>query len=106
MIIEQPCPLCDNAAATYKTTHEPFGKLFECPSCTKFFIDSSSEIHLSSLPEVFKTERRTQLSKMAKASLPDEDLVLREPRSDELGGDGHGVARTTMIFGYRKRDRL
>lgn len=106
MIIEQPCPLCDNAAATYKITHEPFGKSFECPSCTKFFIDSSSEIHLSSLPEVTKTEMRTKLTKMAKASLPDDDLILRAPRNDELGGDGHGVARTTMVARHRKHDRL
>jgi hypothetical protein len=106
MIIEQPCPLCDNAAATYKTTDKPFGKSFECPSCTKFYIDSSSEIYLSSLSEVTKTEHRIKLSKMAKACLIDNVFELREPRSDELGGDGHGVARTTMIAEYRKRDRL
>lgn len=105
-MIKQPCPLCDNAAATYKITQTPFGKSFECPSCAKFFIDSSSENYLSSLPEVTKTERRAQLSKKAKASLPDEDFILREPRSDELGGDGHGVAITTMIAEYRKHDPL
>ena len=105
MTFEQTCPLCDNAAANYKITHTPFGKSFECPTCNRFFIDSSSENYLSSLPEVTKTERRAQLSKKAKACLDDDVFVIREPQSTELGGDGHGVARSAMISEYWKRDR-
>lgn len=103
MTIEQHCPLCDNAASTYETAHNPFGKLFACPSCTKFFIDSSSETHLFRLPEATKTEVRMKLSKMAKACQADKVFVIRQPRNDELGGDGHGVARTEMIAEYLSR---
>ena len=105
MTVVQTCPLCDNAGATYKITYAPFGKSFECPTCNRFFIDSSSENYLSSLPEVTKTERRAQLSKKAKACLDVDVFVIREPQSTELGGDGHGVARSAMISEYWKRDR-
>lgn len=95
-ILSQDCPLCDKVA-TYEIVHDPFGKRFACPSCAEFFIDSSSERYLSKLPEVTKTETREKLRKIAESCPSDQLFVIREPRSDERGGDGHGVARTEMV---------
>jgi hypothetical protein len=93
---KQICPLCDDGA-DYEIVDDPSGKRFVCPTCTKFFIDLSSETYLSRLPEVTRSEMRKKLSVSAKSSEPDQLFVIREARKDELGGDGHQVARTRMI---------
>lgn len=90
------CPLCGQAA-TFKTVHRPYGKRVTCPSCGDFFIDPSSEARIEDMPEVTKTECRTKLQKMASECGENDLLVIRAPNNDELGGDGHSVARTRMI---------
>lgn len=90
------CPLCDNMAE-YERVHSPYGKRFTCQSCAEFFIDQSSEAYLSELPEVTKSETRKKLSASARDSGKDRLFVIREPRLDELGGDGQQIARTRMI---------
>ena len=92
----QACPLCDTVA-TFKKTNDPYGKLFTCQTCREFFIDPSSEAHLAELPEVAKTEFRLSLSKSSKSGEANQLFIIREPRNDELGGDGHGIARTQLI---------
>lgn len=93
---EQLCPLCDQSAE-FEVVHEPYGKRFTCSSCTEFFIDSSTESRIRNFPEVTRTEFRERARKQARNAGVDHLFVLREPRSDELGGDGHGVARTTIV---------
>lgn len=93
---EQPCPLCDQSAA-FEIVHAPFGKRFTCSSCTEFFIDPVTESRIRNLPEVTRTEFRERAQKQARNAGVDHLFVLREPRSDELGGDGHGAARTTIV---------
>lgn len=93
--MNQPCPLCQRDS-TFEMCAEPWGKRFSCPECTEFFIDSATEEYITSA----NTGVRETAAKKAKATPPGKLLVLREPRSDELGGDGHGVARTTMIGEY------
>ena len=97
----QACPLCF-AEAIYMHVENPYGKLFTCHKCGDFFIDSSSEEHIKSLPEVTNTEFREKLSNMAKMKKPNSKFVIREPRDDERGGDGHGVARAQMIAQWVK----
>lgn len=99
----QTCPLC-GSGADFETVHEPYGKRFNCPSCIEFFIDPSSEKHIAELPEVTRTETRKKLSDSARSGGPTRLLVIRHPRNDELGGDGHGVARTRMIAEWVTRD--
>ena len=96
MTIEQTCPLCGKTA-TYKISHGPYCKHFTCQQCAEFFIDAHSESYIANLPEVTKSERRKKLSETAKACPANQVFVIREPRSDERRGDGHGVARTEMI---------
>jgi hypothetical protein len=100
----QLCPLCDSPA-TYEISHQPYCKHFTCPVCTEFFIDPSSERHLSGLVEVPKTEFRKKLSAAARASGPEQIFVIRAPRPDEIGGDGHGIARTNLIAEHISRER-
>jgi hypothetical protein len=100
---KQQCPLCD-AEAAYETVDAPYGKRFACPTCQEFFIDPSSESHIAGLPEVTKTEARKKLSESARASGPSRLFVIRQPRNDELGGDGHSIARTRMIAEWVSRD--
>ena len=83
--------------------NDPYGKLFACPTCREFFIDSSSELYLSELPEVTKTEVRLKLSKSAKSSGDNRLFVIRQPNNNELGGDGHSVAKTRMIADWIER---
>lgn len=97
----QPCPLCDRPA-NHNISHDPNCKHFTCNECREFFVDEPSEKHLAGLAEIFKTELRAKLSAMAKACPSDCVFVLRVPRCDELGGDGHSVARTNMRAEYVK----
>jgi hypothetical protein len=99
----QLCPLSDEPA-TYEISYRPYCKHFKCPTCTEFFIDASSEAHIAGLPEVTKTKWRADLSKRAQACPADRVFVIRAPRNDELGGDGHGVAKTTMIVECLSRE--
>jgi hypothetical protein len=92
----QACPICDTKS-TFEVVHQPYGKLFTCPNCTEFFIDVSSEKYLGHLPEVTRTDTRRKLQQNARACGPENVFVIRAPRNDELGGDGRGIAQTTMI---------
>jgi len=94
MSIQQDCPLCDTPAA-YTISHNPYCKHFECSVCGRFFIDASSERHLGGLVEVPKTEFRKKLSAAARATLPNQVFVIREPLPEEREGDG--VAQTNLI---------
>jgi hypothetical protein len=96
MSLSLNCPLC-GSMATAEVVHNPYGKRIACPTCTEFFIDPSSERHIDSMPEVTKSECKAKLSKSAQDSGPKHLLVIREPTNDELGGDGHNVARTRMV---------
>ena len=96
MSIQQTCPLCDTPA-TYTISHDPYCKHFTCSVCNEFFIDASSEKHLGGLVEVPKTEFRRKLSTAARATLPNQVFVIREPLPEERDGDGQGVARTNLI---------
>lgn len=98
----QICPLCDSSA-NFKMVDAPYGKLFTCPTCSDYFIDNSSETYVGELSEVTKTEVRSKLSESAKSSGPNRLFVIRMPRNDELGGDGHGVAKTRMIAEWVSR---
>lgn len=91
----QPCPLCD-LDAPFDAVRDPDGKLFTCPNCGSFFIDAFSASHIAGLPEVFRSEHRQLLQARAKSCQVHGFFVLREPRADEVSGDGVGVARTTM----------
>ena len=83
--------------ALYKYVENPYGKFFTCKECGKFFIDSSSEEHIKSLPEVTNTEFRKKLSNLVKMNYPNSKFFIREPRDEERGGDGRGIAQTQMI---------
>ena len=91
----QPCPFCDAPAAA-SVCHDPYGSRYDCPTCGTFFIDSVAEERIAWMQQEF----RDTASKKAKGTPPGKLFVLRGPRPDELGGDGHGVARTTMIGEY------
>jgi Zn-finger protein len=93
---KQACPLCFSEAV-FEFTSNPYGKLFSCTKCTEFFIDSSSEKYIEELPEVTKTECREKLSNLAKKQKVNSKFIIREPRNEERGGNGHDVAQTQMI---------
>jgi len=94
--LTQACPLC-NAAAAYETVHNPYGKRFSCPTCGDVFIDLAMERYIAGIPEVARSEFKAKLSKSAQASGPNRFYVIREPKANEITGDGRGVARTSMI---------
>lgn len=96
----QECPLCDSSAR-YAQVYSPDGKLFSCGKCVKFFIDSATESYLREIPEVTRTEIRNKLSASASTSKEDDLFVIREPRREEIHGDGHGVARERMIAEWK-----
>jgi hypothetical protein len=96
------CPLCD-LAASFRFVHSPNGKLFSCKECNDFFIDSASESYLIEIPETTRTEVRDRLIDLAKSSRNGRLLVIREPRNDEIHGDGHGVAKLRMLTEWKNR---
>lgn len=100
--INQECPLC-GGAASYRAVQEPDGKRFDCPVCTDFFIDATSEATLASFVEVTRTERRAALSALAKSSSPSKLLVIRKPRPEEVAHEGPGMARTNMVMDVVRR---
>lgn len=93
---QQACPLC-GGSATYSTVHSPEGKRFQCPACSSFFIDEGAEFHLAGLPEVTRTERRKQLSQMARETKKGRLLVIRTPTQEEArtGIEGQTMSLTT-----------
>lgn len=95
-LIEQCCPLCDGPAE-YLPTAEPVGKRFSCGTCTEFFVDRCSEDRIAAMPETFRSDFKARASKHAAESGADRLFVIREPRRNEEGGDGHGVAKTSVI---------
>jgi hypothetical protein len=98
----QKCPLCD-LVASFKSVHSPYGRLFSCKECSDFFIDSASESYLLEIPEVTRTEARNKLIELAKSSRNGQLLVIREPRNDEIHGDGHGAAKLRMLTEWKSR---
>ena len=99
---KQACPLCFSDAS-FEFTSNPSGKFFSCLNCTEFFIDASSEKYIEDLPEVTKTECREKLSNLAKMQKKNSKFIIREPRNEERGGIGHGVAQTQMIAEWIER---
>jgi len=98
----QECPLCA-VTADFKVVNSPFGKIFSCKECGDFFIDSASENYLLEIAEVTRTELRNRLIELAKSSKNERLLVIREPRNDEIHGDGHGVAKLRMLTEWKNR---
>lgn len=96
------CPLC-GGPASYRSVSEPDGKRFECPACTQFFIDSHTEQELASMGEFARSDFKRDASECARRSGPSRLYVLREPRPDELGGDGYSVARRTIVTEWLER---
>lgn len=93
---EQVCPLCNAPANFHRVTAPRSGKRIDCPTCISFFIDSASENYLGGLPEYARTERRQQLSEMAKGAPAGELLVIREPNHEEARSGIEG--QTTMMI--------
>lgn len=93
---DQACPLCGKPAR-YSRVSSPAGKHFHCATCTEFFIDETSERRIEAMPETTRSEFRASASQHAAEGGSDRLFVLRAPRRDEEGGDGHGVARATII---------
>ena len=98
----QKCPLCD-VTANFRLVYSPSGKIFSCKKCGEFFIDSASETYLLEIPEVTRTEVRNRLIELAKSSENERLLVIREPRNDEIHGDGRGVAKLRMLTEWKNR---
>jgi hypothetical protein len=96
------CPLCD-LTADFRVVNSPFGKIFSCKECSDFFIDSGSETYLLEIQEITRTEVRNRLAELAKSSKNERLLVIREPRNDEIHGDGHGVAKLRMLTEWKNR---
>ena len=94
---KQACPLCGHDEARFNTTHFPVGKHFACQHCTEFWIDGYAEEYVASIPEVARTEMRGRLSKQAQETAAGHLYVIREPKRSEITGDGHDVARTSLI---------
>lgn len=86
--VPQACPLC-GTAATYEQCRDPWGKLFECPSCIRFFIDALSEKQVMEGTQ----EARDRLQRGARSSRPGFRYVIRQPTREETFGDGQKVAR-------------
>lgn len=99
---KQACPLCFSDAL-FEFTSNPYRKIFSCLKCTEFFIDASSEKYIEELPEVTKTEFREKLSNLAKMQKKNSKLIIREPRNEERGENGHGIAQTQMIAEWVER---
>lgn len=97
--LQQACPLCSRPAA-YETVHDPYGKRFTCSTCTEFFIDGSTEQLIANMPAGAADEFRAKASKAAQRTPRGCLCIFREPIDTELGGDGRGVARATMVCKY------
>ncbi len=93
---KQACPLC-GGSAEFRWIASPEGKRFECPVCTRFFIDEHSEHEIASMVEVTRSEFKRAASKHAQQSGPNRLYVLREPRQEEFGGDGRSAAKCTIF---------
>ncbi|WP_148293034.1 hypothetical protein [Comamonas sp. B-9] len=92
----QTCPLCGQTAS-FVITSKPHGKRFTCEQCTKFWIDDYSEDYLSAIPEMAVSEMKATLSGKARKTAEGHLYVIREPKPSEITGDGHGVARTSLV---------
>ncbi len=92
----QTCPLCDSAATYGWTSRPDSGKIFNCPTCTRFFIDAESEQELLGVAEVARTEIRTKLSQQAQSTQRNHIYVIRAPKPDEVGGSGYGAPQPVI----------
>lgn len=92
----QTCPLCGHDAQ-FSVTTNPNGKHFTCSHCTEFWIDGYAEKYISDVPEVARSEMKHKLSEQAQKTASGHLYVIREPKHSEITGDGHGVARTSLI---------
>lgn len=101
---EQECPLC-GLHSEFKAVSSPSGKIFTCCECSEFFIDAGSESYLLEVPEFSRTEFRNKLSTLAKSGGEGRLLVLREPRIDEIHGNGRGVAMERMIVEWKGKGK-
>lgn len=96
------CALCGSEEATFTSTTNPRGKRFTCPHCTEFWIDEYAESYISGTPEVTRTEMRRNLSRQSQKTAAGNLYVIREPKRSEITGDGHSVARTSLITEWIK----
>lgn len=99
---EQTCTLCGSEAAKFTSTQNPLGKRYTCPHCTEFWIDEYAESYISGSPEVTRTEIRRNLSRQAQKTAAGHLYVIREPKRSEITGDGHSVARTSLVTEWVK----
>lgn len=102
---QQACPLCGNDAP-FNFTANPQGKYFCCPHCSEFWIDSHCEIYLADLPEITRTGVRKKLSEYAQRVVSGHLFVIREPKPEEIHGNGHGVAREILKSEWIERAGL
>jgi len=93
----EPCPLCNRPAHYIEVRHPANCRRFDCVHCTQFAIDEVAERQILTMVEVSRSEFKERASKHARESGPNRLWVLRGPKPNELGGDGHGVAQTTIV---------
>ena len=98
---QQPCPLCGRDAS-FHATSIPEGKCFTCQHCIEFWIDEYSEDHIASIPEVARSGIQQKLSLQAQKTSAGHLYVIREPKHNEITGDGYGVAKTSLKTAWVK----
>lgn len=92
-MIEQPCPLCGNAAA-YRLSDANNRKRFHCNHCGDFDITVSAEKRLSGAPQQW----RDQLRSMVAATPSDHILDIRKAPVHNLPpGVAHPALDTEYI---------
>ena len=96
------CPLCGQRAKL-ESTADPKGQLCTCPECVAFWIDDYAMHYLASIAEPARTEMLQQLSISATKTAPGNLYVVRQPKPSEITGDGHKVARTSLVSEWISR---
>lgn len=92
------CPLCLGPATSTPVLDPIDGWRFTCAVCTQFVIDDYGQREIEQMSSVPRAEFRAKLELMAReATANNSILVIRQPRRDEITGDGHGVAQTRLI---------
>lgn len=98
---QQNCPLCGHSAP-FQYASNLDSKKFSCAQCSDFLIDGHCERYLAEMPEVTRTEIREKLREQAQSTAPGLLYVIREPRPEEVHGNGHGIAREMLIAEWVK----
>lgn len=90
------CPLCSHHA-TFKSTENPEGQRYKCQDCGEFWIDDYAISYLARIPESNRHSTLEKLSAQVRRGHPAHVCVIRQPRPSEITGDGHGVARLSLM---------